>query len=117
MENLQKAFYHLRKALQCMEEEGLGEEMEKIRQKFMKEIMMNERRGKMGRKDTQSPNNYTNGPGFYRTATGYREKGMQGQRGHYADEYEESLRQKMQERMGRGRQRPFDPDNWDEDDE
>ena len=114
LEHLQKAFYHLRKALHCMEEEGLGEEMEKIRHKFMKE-MMGERRGRMNRKEGPEPNNYSNGPGFYRTATGYKEKGMQGQRGYYADEYEESHHQKMGERMNRKKQMPFDPEDWDGD--
>lgn len=113
LEHIQKAFYHLRKALHCMEEEGLGEEMERIRRKFMKE-MMGERRGRMNRKE-QEPNNYTNGPGFYKTATGYKEKGMQGERGYYADEYEESRQQKMGERMGYRREKPFDPNDWDSD--
>ena len=30
IEHMEKAFYHLRKALHCMEEQGLGEEMEKV---------------------------------------------------------------------------------------
>ena len=40
IEHMEKAFYHLRKALHCMEEQGLGEEMEKIRKKFMKELLL-----------------------------------------------------------------------------
>lgn len=115
-EHLQKAFYHLRKALHCMEEEGLGEEMEKIRHKFMKE-MMNERRGRMNRKEGQEPNNYTNGPGFYKTATGYKEKGMQGQRGYYADEFEESYQQRQGQRMNRKSHKPFNPHDWEEDED
>lgn len=109
-EHLQKAFHHLRKALHCMEELGLGEEMEEMRHKFMKE-MMGERRGKMNRKESPEPNNYSNGPGFYKTATGYKEKGMQGQRGYYADESEESYH-KQSQRMDRRSEPPFDKENW-----
>lgn len=114
LEHMQKAFHHLKKALHIMEEEGLGEEMEKVRHKFMKE-MLGERRGRMNRKEGHEPNNYTNGPGFYRTATGYTEKGMQGHRGYYADELEESHPQKQGERYGRRSHMPFDPHNWDDD--
>jgi hypothetical protein len=104
---MEKAFYHLRKALQCMEEQGLGEEMEKIRKKFMKEMMGHRMSQRMGQR-MDSPA----GPGTYRTATGYKENNKPGSRSRYADEYEESL----QHRMNRKHQEPFDPDDWEDDD-
>lgn len=107
IEHMEKAFYHLRKSLHCMEEQGLGEEMEKIRKKFMKE-MMHKRMGQ--RMDSPA------GPGTYRTATGYKESGKPGSRSRYADEYEESLHQRMQQRMNRKQQEPFDPNDWEDDD-
>lgn len=107
-EHLEKAFFHLRKALLCMEEQGLGEEMEKVRKKFMKEMLhqrMNQR--------TDSPE----GPGTYKTATGYKQNNKPGSRSRYADEYEESLQQRMQQRMNRKKQQePFDPNDWEDDD-
>lgn len=106
IEHMEKAFYHLRKALHCMEEQGLGEEMEKIRKKFMKE-MMGQRGQRMGQR-MDSPA----GPGTYRTATGYKENNKSGSRSRYADEYEESL----QHRMNRKHQGPFDPNDWEDDD-
>lgn len=108
IEHMEKAFYHLRKALHCMEEQGLGEEMEKVRKKFMKE-MMGQRMGQR----MDSPD----GPGTYKTATGYKPGNRQGSRSRYADEFEEYLQQKMQKRMNRKeKQEPFDPNDWDDDD-
>lgn len=108
-EHLEKAYYHLRKALHCMEEEGLGEEMEKVRKKFMKEMMQQ----RMGQRTDA-----TEGPGTYKTATGYKQNNKPGSRSRYADEYEESLQQKMQQRMNRKKhQQPFDPNDWDEEDD
>lgn len=108
IEHMEKAFYHLRKALHCMEEQGLGEEMEKVRKKFMKE-MMGQRMGQR----MDSPD----GPGTYKTATGYKPSNRQGSRSRYADEFEEYLQQKMQKRMNRKeKQEPFDPNDWDDDD-
>ena len=107
-EHLEKAYYHLRKALHCMEEEGLGEEMEKVRKKFMKEMM-----GQRMNQRMDSPD----GPGTYKTATGYKQNNNPGSRSRYADEYEESLHQRMQQRMNRKkRQEPFDPHDWEDDD-
>ena len=107
IEHMEKAFYHLRKSLHCMEEQGLGEEMEKIRKKFMKE-MMNERMGQ--RMDSPA------GPGTYKTATGYKESNKPGSRSRYADEYEEYLHQRMRSRMNRKNHEPFDPNDWEDDD-
>lgn len=107
IEHMEKAFHHLRKALQCMEEQGLGEEMEKIRKKFMKELMHQKMGQRMGQRMDSMP-----GPGTYRTATGYKENNKPGSRSRYADEYEESL----QHRMNKKHQEPFDPDDWEDDD-
>lgn len=107
-EHLEKAYYHLRKALHCMEEEGLGEEMEKVRKKFMKEMMHQRMNQKMDSPD---------GPGTYKTATGYKQNNKPGSRSRYADEFEESLQQRMQQRMNRKKQQePFDPNDWEDDD-
>lgn len=113
IEHLEKAFYHLRKALHCMEEQGLGEEMEKVRKKFMKEMLGQKMGQKMGQR-MDSPD----GPGTYKTATGYKQNNNPGSRSRYADEFEEYLQQKMQQKMNRKKgQMPFDPEDWGEDDD
>lgn len=109
IEHLEKAFYHLRKALHCMEEEGLGEEMEKVRKKFMKEMLGHRMAQRMDAPD---------GPGTYRTATGYKPSGREGSRSRYADEYEEYLHQRARQRMNRKKhQEPFDPEDWEDEDD